>query len=110
MFEIKETNGVYTVAGSGCFEDLVKVISVEAKTLLDKRQQIMSSETARTYLSAYMMPRQREAFWAFYLNSQHDILEAKMLFSGSIDSATVYVREVVVDALRANAAAVIASS
>ncbi|MBB1390803.1 JAB domain-containing protein [Shewanella sp. SG44-6] len=107
MFEINETNGVYTVTGSGAFDELVNVIGVEAKSKLSTRGKITDANSAQSYLSAYMFPLKHEEFWVLYLDTQHNVLEVKKLFSGTIDAAPIYPREVVVDALRASAAAVI---
>ena len=41
------------------------------------------------------------------LDSQHKVLECTVLFSGTIDGASIYPREIVKAALYANAAAVI---
>ncbi|HGP3147634.1 TPA: JAB domain-containing protein, partial [Pseudomonas aeruginosa] len=50
-----------------------------------------------------------EVFAALFLDSQHRLLEYVELFRGTIDAAAVYPREVVKEALRVNAAAVIFS-
>ncbi len=50
---------------------------------------------------------EHEVFAALFLDSQHRLLEYVELFRGTIDAAAVYPREVVKEALRVNAAAVI---
>jgi DNA repair protein RadC len=50
---------------------------------------------------------EHEVFGAIFLDSQHAILSFDLLFRGTIDSATIYPREVVKQALSYNAAAVI---
>ncbi len=48
-----------------------------------------------------------EVFSAVFLDSQHRVIRFEELFRGTIDSASVYPREVVKQALACNAAAVI---
>ena len=50
---------------------------------------------------------EREVFGVMLLNSQHQLIEFRELFFGTIDAASVYPREVVKAVLEVNAAAVI---
>jgi DNA repair protein RadC len=50
---------------------------------------------------------EHEVFGAIFLDTQHSILSFDLLFRGTIDSSSVHPREVVKQALRYNAAAVI---
>lgn len=50
-----------------------------------------------------------EVFSIMYLDNQHRFIKLDELFRGTIDGASVYVREVVKDALKYNASAVIFS-
>jgi len=50
---------------------------------------------------------EREVFSIIYLSNNNEIIEYKELFFGTINSASVYPREVVKDVLRVNAASVI---
>jgi DNA repair protein RadC len=49
----------------------------------------------------------KEHFKVFFLNSKNQILEEKTLFEGTVDSSAVYPREIMKDALRFDAAALI---
>ena len=49
----------------------------------------------------------REAFYVLFLDNQHRVIKGEVLFEGTIDSASVYPREVVKRALDHNAAALI---
>jgi DNA repair protein RadC len=55
----------------------------------------------------YAGKQEREHFALMLLDSQHKVLECSVLFSGTIDGAAIYPREVVKAALYANAAGVI---
>ena len=68
---------------------------------------LTSPETTKRYLHYHLRDRQREVFSCLFLNSQHAVLACEDLFWGTIDSASVHPREVVVRALHHNAAAVI---
>ena len=48
-------------------------------------------------------------FAVLFLDTQHRLIEYAEMFRGTIDSASVYPRELVKEALRLNAAAVIVS-
>lgn len=55
----------------------------------------------------YAGKQEREHFALMLLDSQHKVLECSVIFSGTIDGASIYPREIVKAALHANAAAVI---
>lgn len=61
----------------------------------------------RDYLSVKMCDYRREVFAVLLLDNQHRLLGSHELFSGTIDGASVYPREVVRLALEKQAAAVI---
>ena len=53
-----------------------------------------------------MVLYEREVFAVMLLNSQHQLIEYREMFFGSIDSATVYPREMLKVVLEVNAVAV----
>jgi DNA repair protein RadC len=65
------------------------------------------SADVRRYLQQKLGGRLNEVFAALFLDSQHRLLRYEELFFGTIDSASVYPREVVRMVLAVNAAAVI---
>lgn len=60
-----------------------------------------------SYLTLTLASEKREHFHALFLNNQHKLILDSRMFSGTIDGASVYPREVVKLALEVNAAAVI---
>ena len=56
---------------------------------------------------AALATEEREVFGIILLDSQHGVLGFEILFHGTIDTASVYPREVIKSVLNANAAAVI---
>ncbi|KZN58087.1 hypothetical protein N473_04930 [Pseudoalteromonas luteoviolacea CPMOR-1] len=59
------------------------------------------------YLSMQLKGLEHEVFMVLYLDSQHQLIKDEILFRGTINSASVYPREVVKAALKHNAAAII---
>ena len=69
-----------------------------------------SSPTAvKEYLRAKLAGFEHEVFAVLFLDTQDRLIEYAEMFRGTIDSASVYPRELVKQALRLNAAAVIVS-
>lgn len=68
---------------------------------------LTSSNAAREYLCAELGHARQEIFWALFLNTQHQVIASEALAKGTLDSASVYPREVLKTCLRHNAAAVI---
>ena len=66
-----------------------------------------SPQQVRDWLRLSLSGLEREVFWALWLDSQNRLIVSEALFSGSLDQAQIYPREVVKAALRHNAAAVI---
>lgn len=73
-----------------------------------KRGTVFSSpENVRTYLQTRYEGAEAERFDVIFLDNRHGLIAAESLFTGTIDSAAVYPREVVKAALRHNAAALV---
>ncbi len=70
-------------------------------------QTITSPASSREFLLARLRDRPHEVFCALFMDNRHRVLAFDELFRGTIDSTTVYPREVVKQALARNAAAVI---
>jgi len=68
---------------------------------------IRSPADTSTFLLAKLRDRPHEVFCCLYLDNRHRVLRFEELFRGTIDGTSVYPREVVKQALAANAAAVI---
>ena len=66
-----------------------------------------SPSAVRDYLRLSLGGREHEVFVAIFLDSQHRVIGCEELFRGTLTQTSVYPREVVKEALAANAAAVI---
>lgn len=75
--------------------------------ILQRGDALTSPEITRAYLSAQLRGYSYEVFACLFLDNQHRVLKLEELFRGTIDSASVYPREVAKAALQHNAAAVI---
>jgi DNA repair protein RadC len=74
---------------------------------LDKTNVFNSVEQTQAYLLAQLRDQPHEVFAILMLDSQHRLIKFRPMFYGTIDSASVYPRVLVEQALKDNAAAVI---
>lgn len=82
-----------------------------ARQVIDQKMQRGVSFTSPTLVKEYLVTKlsgfEHEVFAVLFLDSQHRLIEYSEMFRGTIDSASVYPREVVKEAMRCNAGAVI---
>ncbi len=102
---VKQTNGRYAIADP---DEVVQSAHDIVASLYqrDNKTAISSPIVAREQLYL-MMHREHEVFVAMFLDSKHRIIKAEELFRGTIDCCSVPVREIVKEALKCNAAALI---
>ncbi|GHA21466.1 UPF0758 protein [Arenicella chitinivorans] len=74
---------------------------------LEKGEAMTSPQASRDYLSLVLRDKQYESFFAMFLDSKHRVIHHTEMFRGTIDNASVPIREVVKAALKHNAAAMI---
>ncbi|HFD13297.1 MAG TPA: DNA repair protein [Crenotrichaceae bacterium] len=101
---IKKPSGRYTVAEPDCV--LKAASDVIDKTFADGQQHV-SAKTIGNYIKVRLARKKHEVFHVLFFDGQHRIIAEEELFQGSIDSASVYPREVVTRVIYHNAAAVI---
>ena len=68
---------------------------------------LASPDAVRDYLHLLLADRPHEVFTVVFLDAQHRVLDAVEMFRGSLTQTSVYPREVVIEALARQAAAVI---
>ncbi|UEA16874.1 DNA repair protein RadC [Pasteurella canis] len=66
-----------------------------------------SSENVRFYLQTVLESKEREIFLVLFLDNQHRLIKQEEMFLGTINTASVYPREIIKSALYCNAAALI---
>lgn len=74
---------------------------------LQRGKALASSSDTKKYVRARLRDRQEEVFCCLYLDNRHRVVAFEELFTGTLNGATVYPREVIKHALRHNAGAVI---
>ena len=89
------------------FQAILELSRRELYSKLERGDALSSPDSVRRYLSSQLAGRQHEVFCGLFLDNRHRVIEYTELFTGTIDSAAVYPREVVKSCLRSNAAAVI---
>lgn len=96
--------------GPAKFAQLQAVLEMGRRHLAEQIQRdcaLESPQAVRDYLKAVLRHEPHEVFGCLFLDAKHRVLAYEALFRGSIDSASVYPRQVVKRALAHNAAALI---
>ncbi len=96
--------------GPAKFSQLQAVLEMARRHLAERLKRdsaLESPQAVRDYLKACLRHEAHEVFACLFLDSKHRVLAFEVLFHGSIDSASVYPRQVVKRALAHNAAALI---
>jgi DNA repair protein RadC len=68
---------------------------------------LLSPEMTREFLQSQLTDEKREIFMAIFLDNRNRVLKHSRLFTGTIDQVEVHPREIVREAMKINAAAVI---
>lgn len=102
-----ETAGTYQVTAPVTAEDILAMASQLSKRRLAKGRQIETPASAFKYLQALMRDHQCEVFAVVFLDTRHRVIKFEELFKGTIDSASIYPREIVKRALELNTSAVL---
>lgn len=96
--------------GTAKFVQLQAVLEMSRRHLestLSRGNAFTDVATTRSYLQRQLRHFDHEVFACLFLDTQHRLISFEPLFRGTIDGASVYPREVVKQALKHNAAAVI---
>ena len=96
--------------GPAKYAQLQAVLEMSRRHLAERLRRdsaLESPQAVRDYLKAQLRHEPHEVFGCLFLDAKHRVLAFEVLFRGSIDSASVYPRQVVKRSLANNAAAVI---
>lgn len=88
-------------------EVIKAALSIMEKRAARYTQSFTKVSDVKEYAFLELANEEREHFLVMFLDNQHRLVKAERMFSGTIDGASVYPREVVKAALINNAAAVI---
>lgn len=96
--------------GPAKFAQLQAVMEIARRHLAERLRRdsaLESPQAVKDYLKAELRHEPHEVFGCLFLDSKHRVLAFEVLFRGSIDSASVYPRQVIKRSLAHNAAALI---
>jgi DNA repair protein RadC len=88
-------------------DDIIAAAREHLSRRLRRGTSLSSPQAARDFLAVKLGAREFESFCCLFLDNRHRLIEFAELFRGTIDSAAVYPREVVKEALKRNAAALV---
>lgn len=88
-------------------ETINRAMRIIEKNLKQEYVELRNSGSVADYLTLYFSQHEREGFVMLSLDVQFRLISVVELFSGTLDKAAVYPREVVKTALQENAAHVI---
>jgi len=103
---VRDAQGRYLPASA---DDILEA----ARQVIDQKMQrgaeLTSPAAVKKYLRIKLAGFEHEVFAVLFMDTRHRLIEYREMFRGTIDGASVYPRELVKEALRCNAAAVIVS-
>ena len=106
-FKTAEKRGLYALTRPVTRDEILKM----ARHLIQKRftrgEPLTSPSASKQFLMLQLAELEYEAFAIVFLDNQHRVLSFEILFTGTIDSANVYPREVAKRTLQLNAKALI---
>ncbi|MBS0516276.1 MAG: DNA repair protein RadC [Proteobacteria bacterium] len=103
---VRDSQGRYLLATADQILDAARQ-AIERK--MQRGASFTSPAAVKEYLCAKLAGFEHEVFAVLFLDTRHRLIDYVEMFHGTIDAAEVYPREVVKQALRLNAAAVIIS-
>lgn len=103
---VRDAQGRYLLASA---EQILEAARQAIEHKMQRGMSFLSPEVVKEYLRAKLAGFEHEVFAVLFLDTHHRLIEYAEMFRGTIDGASVYPRELVKEALRHNAAAVIVS-
>jgi len=104
---VTENNGHYRFRKSLSRDEIINLaLDLQFKNL--QSAPIMANpQEVKNYFRIRLADNTREVFSVMFLTSKHALIECQDMFAGTIDSAQVSIREILIEVLRLNAAAII---
>lgn len=103
------TNKAIKLNGSFTLPELMTLIRENAAEYFKRECIITKTEDVKNFLKQALAYEEREHFAVMFLDNKHALLKFEIMFSGTVDSASIHPREVVKRALELNASAVVLS-
>jgi len=106
-YTLNEITGDYFFNENVSKKEILDLAFTIAKEAFNNKKMFLHAYTSSDYLRAYLMEEEKELFGAVFLTTQHALIATEILFTGTINTAPVYPREILKRALELNAAAII---
>lgn len=103
---VRDAQGRYLLATA---EQILEAARQSIERKMQRGTSFTSPAAVKEYLRAKLAGYEHEVFAVLFMDTQYRLIEYAEMFRGTIDGASVYPRELVKEALRLNAAAVIVS-
>jgi len=101
---VRDAQGRYLPAS---VDQILEAARQAIELKMQRGAEFTSPVLVKEYLRNKLASFEHEVFAVLFLDTRHRLIEYREMFHGTINSASVYPREVVKEALRLNAAAVI---
>ena len=88
-------------------EVIAKALQIIERRLNKPGEAMSSPQIVKDYLTIKLAELEHEVFFTLWLDGQHRVIQFGSMFRGTLNQTSVYPREVVKEALRLNAGAVI---
>jgi DNA repair protein RadC len=105
--QIKSENTLVYNAISDDQQIIEQALTILFSRLREPGQALSNPKDTMDYLTLQLADKEQEVFCCLFLDNRHRVIEFKDMFYGTINGASVHPREVVKQALKINAAAVI---
>ncbi len=102
-------NKTIQLNGNFTLPELMTLVRENAAEYFKRECVITKTTDVKTFLKQALAYEEREHFAIMFLDNKHALIKFEIMFSGTIDSSSVYPREVVKRALELNASAIILS-
>lgn len=102
--EVQDPNGTYRTASN---EEIIHAARSVINRQFRRGRALTSPADSRDFIKLRLAHLKHEVFAVLWLDNRHRVLVFEELFRGTIDSSSVYPREIVKSALNHNAAACI---
>lgn len=103
---VRDAQGRYLLATA---DQILEAARQAIEHKMQRGASFSSPAAVKEYLRTKLAGFEHEVFAVLFLDTQHRLIDYAEMFRGTIDGASVYPRELVKEALRLNAAAVILS-
>ncbi|KFA99519.1 RadC family protein [Vibrio sp. ER1A] len=80
---------------------------LKSKLIISEQPALTAPNLVKAFCQTSLAAKEHEVFGVIFLDNQHRVRSSAELFTGTIDAASVYPREVVKKALAENAAAIV---